>query len=231
MVDKIDPTNQTSVEYGQSLLERKYQKEAEFAEGARKDRKINYAMQVLGGVDSLIKDRARRNMLERNNELKQQIIREEAEFNKLQKEYKEQAVWRESNDPYAYATKKAKEDLADVWSQRFSAGASPLSEIEKTEYKNSVKALADNYYNKYQKNKISALPFETKEAYTAELRAMLNKQAPSGLLDIALRGVGFRGNKQEELATKIGDVQDTYKDSLRDRPSVKGSVDNLSEEV
>tara|TARA_R110002020_G_scaffold427551_1_gene636967 strand:- start:299 stop:2884 length:2586 start_codon:yes stop_codon:yes gene_type:complete len=228
MVDKIDPTNQTSVEYGQSLLERKYQKEAEFAEGARKDRKINYAMQVLGGVDSLIKDRARRNMEERNNELTQQIIREEAEFNKLQKEYNDQAAWRESNDPYAYATKKAKEDLAEVWKLRLNEGL--YGDVEK-EYQNSVIALADNYYNKYQENKISALPFETKEEYTAELRAMLNKQAPSGLLDIALRGVGFRGNKQEELATKIGDVQDTYKDSLRDRPGVKGEAVELSDEA
>ena len=231
MVDKIDPTNQTSVEYGQSLLKRKYEQEEKFAEEARKDRKINYAMQVLSGVDNLIKDRARRNMEERNNELTQQIIREEAEFAKLQKEYNDQAAWRESNDPYAYATKKAKEDLADVWSQRFTAGASPLSEIEKTEYKNSVKSLADNYYNKYQENKISALPFETKEEYTAELRAMLNKQAPSGLLDIALRGVGFRGNKQEELATKIGNVQKTYEDSLRDRPGVKGEAVELSDEA
>jgi len=228
MVDKIDPTNQTSVEYGQSLLERKYRQEEKFAKEARKDRKINYAMQVLGGVDSLIKDRARRNMLERNNELKQQIIREEAEFNKLQKEYKEQAVWRESNDPYAYATKKAKEDLADVWKLRLNEGL--YGDVEK-EYQNSVIALADNYYNKYQENKISALPFETKEAYTEELRNMLNKQAPSGLLDIALRGVGFRGNKQEELATKIGNVQKTYEDSLRDRPGVKGEAVELSDEA
>ena len=231
MVDKIDPTNQTSVEYGQSLLGRKFEVAEKEAKDARKDRKINYAMQVLGGVDNLIKDRARRNMAERNSEITQQIIREEAEFNKLQKEYEGQKAWRASNDPYGYATQLAKGDLADVWGQRLAAGASPLSKDEKTEYQNTVKSLADNYYNKYQENKISALPFETKEAYTAELRAMLNKQAPSGLLDIALRGVGFRGNKQAELATKIGDVQDIYKDRLRDRPSVKGSVDNLSEEA
>ena len=87
MVDKIDPTNQTSVEYGQSLLGRKYEQDAKYAKDARKDRKINYAMQVLGGVDNLIKDRARRNMAERNSEITQQILREEAEFNELQKEY------------------------------------------------------------------------------------------------------------------------------------------------
>ena len=231
MVDRIDPTNQTSVEYGQSLLDRKIAQEEKFAKEARKDNRINYAFQVLGGVDDLIKDRARRNVMEQNNQLTQDIIREEAEFNKLQKEFEDQAPWRASNDPYGYATQLAKGDLADVWGQRLAAGASPLSEDEKTEYQNSVKALADNYYNKYQENKISALPFETKEEYTADLRAQLNKEAPSGLLDIALRGLGFRGNKQEELKTKISNVRTTYEDRLRDRPNVKGSVDNLSEEA
>jgi len=228
MVDKIDPTNQTSVEYGQSLLKRKYEQEEKFAEEARKDRKINYAMQVLSGVDNLIKDRARRNMLERNDEITQQIIREEAEFAKLQKEFELQTPWREANDPYVYATNKAKEDLAKVWKARVDEG---LYGDDEKEYQDSVIALADNYYNKYQENKISALPFETKEEYTAELRAMLNKQAPSGLLDIALRGVGFRGNKQEELATKISSVQDKYKDRLRDRPGVKGEAVELSDEA
>ena len=85
MVDKIDPTNQTSVEYGQSLLNRKVEQEEKFAKAAQKDRKLNYAFQVLGGVDNLIKDQARRRVLERNNKLEQDIIREEAEFNKLQK--------------------------------------------------------------------------------------------------------------------------------------------------
>ena len=56
MVDRIDPTNQTSVEYGQSLLERKFEQEEKFAKAARKDRKLDYAFQVLGGVDNLLKD-------------------------------------------------------------------------------------------------------------------------------------------------------------------------------
>ena len=94
MVDKIDPTNQTSVEYGQSLLKRKYEQEEKFAEEARKDRKINYAMQVLGGVDNLIKERYARNVAERNAGLDQDIIRERAEFNKLQKIYDDQSEWR-----------------------------------------------------------------------------------------------------------------------------------------
>ena len=68
MVDKIDPTNQTSVEYGQSLLDRKVEQEEKFAKAAQKDRKLDYAFQALGGVDKLIKDRARRNVMQQNNQ-------------------------------------------------------------------------------------------------------------------------------------------------------------------
>jgi len=229
MVDKIDPTNQTSVEYGQSLLKRKYEQEEKFAKEARKDRKINYAMQVLGGVDNLIKDRARRNMLERNDEITQQIIREEAEFNKLQKEFELQTPWRTASSPEAYADKLAREELNGIWGRRIEAGN--LNNTETAEYNKSLKELSDFYLNRYKENMISVLPFETKEEYTAELRAMLNKQAPSGLLDIALRGVGFRGNKQEELDATINQVRGTYDDKLRDRPGVKGTFKELAPEV
>ena len=122
MVDRIDPTNQTSVEYGEALLERKFEQEEKAARAARKDRNLDYAFQVLGGVDNLIKDRARRNVIERNDELTQAIIREEAEFNKLQKEFEEQAPWRNASSPEAYAVKLAKNDLADVWKARLDEG-------------------------------------------------------------------------------------------------------------
>jgi len=228
MVDKIDPTNQNSVEYGQSLLDRKIAQEEKFAKEARKDNRINYAFQALGGVDKLIKDRARRNVMQQNNQLTQDIIREEAEFVKLQKEFVDQADWRNASSVEAHAVKLAKDDLAEVWKLRLNEG---LYGDDEKEYQNTVKALSDDYLKKYKENRISVLPFETKEAYTADLRAQLNKEAPSGLLDIALRGVGFRGNKQEELKTKISSVRDTYKDRLRDRPGVKGTMVELSDEA
>ena len=228
MVDKIDPTNQTSVEYGQSLLDRKIAQEEKFAKEARKDNRINYAFQVLGGVDELIKDRARRNVMEQNNQLTQDIIREEAEFARLQKEFEDQSPWRNASSPEAYAVKLAKADLDEVWKLRLDEG---LYGDDEKEYQNTVKALSDDYLKKYKENRISALPFKTKEEYTADLRAQLNKQAPSGLLDIALRGLGFRGNKQEELKTKINSVRDTYKDRLRDRQGVKGTMVELSDEA
>ena len=207
MVDKIDPTNQTSVEYGQSLLERKFEQEEKFAKEERKDRRINYAMQVLGGVDNLIKDRARRNMAESNNEITQKIIREEAEFNKLQKEFENQADWRNASSAEAHASKLARAELDPIWANAI--GKTTTTDKQTEEYEKSLADLTDSYLNKYKENRISALPYETKEEYTAELRALLNKQAPSGLLDLALRGVGFRGNKQEELKAKIEEVSGT----------------------
>ena len=226
MVDKIDPTNQTSVEYGQSLLERKFEVAEREAKDARKDRKINYAMQVLGGVDNLIKDRARRNMAERNSEITQKIIREEAEFNKLQKEFENQVDWRNASSVEAHASKLAREELDPIWENAI--GKPTTTTAQEVEYEKSLADLTDSYLNKYKENRISALPYETKEEYTAELRALLNKQAPSGLLDLALRGVGFRGNKQEELKAKIEEVSGTYDDRLRDREGVKGTFNEIS---
>ena len=229
MVDKIDPTNQTSVEYGQSLLERKFEVAEREAKDARKDRKINYAMQVLGGVDNLIKDRARRNMAESNNEITQKIIREEAEFNKLQKEFENQADWRNASSAEAHASKLARAELDPIWANAI--GKTTTTDKQTEEYEKSLADLTDSYLNKYKENRISALPYETKEEYTAELRALLNKQAPSGLLDLALRGVGFRGNKQEELKAKINQVSGTYDDRLRDREGVKGTFNEISPEA
>ena len=229
MVDKIDPSNQTSVEYGQSLLERKFEVAEREAKDARKDRKINYAMQVLGGVDNLIKDRARRNMAESNNEITQKIIREEAEFNKLQKEFENQADWRNASSAEAHASKLARAELDPIWANAI--GKTTTTDKQTEEYEKSLADLTDSYLNKYKENRISALPYETKEEYTAELRALLNKQAPSGLLDLALRGVGFRGNKQEELKAKINQVSGTYDDRLRDREGVKGTFNEISPEA
>ena len=229
MVDRIDPTNQTSVEYGQSLLERKFEQEEKAARAARKDRKLDYAFQVLGGVDNLLKDQARRRVLERNNQLEQDIIREEAEFNKLQKEFELQTPWRTASSPEAYARQLAEQELSGIWGNRIAAGN--LNAVETQDYEKSLKELSEFHLNRYKENRVSALPFETKEEYTADLRAQLNKQVPSGLLDIALRGLGFRGNKQEELDATINAVRETYDDKLRDRPGVKGTFKELAPEV
>lgn len=98
MVDKIDPTNQTSVEYGQSLLTRKYEQEARYAEDEKKDSNINYAMQVLGGFDTILKNRATRNTNDRLQSSDPSLIREKAEIKAYNDEYAAQKNWREAAD-------------------------------------------------------------------------------------------------------------------------------------
>ena len=194
MVDKIDPTNQTSVEYGQSLLERKFEQEEKFAKEERKDRRINYAMQVLGGVDNLIKDRYARNVAERNAGLDQDIIRERAEFNRLQKIYDSQAAWRKYEDVYGkgnvYNYAKTLAD-ADIKVKYGDPKNLPASGDVRDSYLKDQKRIADLYYNNYMDNKIT-MPYDTAEEYTAELEALKNKRVPAGIADLVLRKTGLR---------------------------------------
>ena len=232
MVDKIDPTNQTSVEYGQSLLKRKYEQEEKFAEEARKDRKINYAMQVLGGVDNLIKERYARNVAERNAGLDQDIIRERAEFNKLQKIYDDQSEWRkyEKLGPtavYGYARQLANTDLTNMYGD---IKTLPVDGEIRADYDKDLIRMTNQYYDNYINNKVT-MPFETVEEYIAPLEALKNKQVPSGLLDIALRKTGLRKeDARSALETEISTRKASYADKLAERKGVKGSVDNLTDE-
>ena len=229
MVDKIDPTNQTSVEYGQSLLNRKIEQEEKFAKEDRKDRKINYAFQVLGGIDNLMKDQANRRVMERNNKLELDIIRETAEFNKLQKIYDDQADWRkyEKMGPtavYGYARQLANNDLTAMYGETI-----PVDDEIKKDYDKDLKRITDQYYNNYKNNKIT-MPFETVEEYTAELEALKNKRVPSGILDTILTKTGIRDDSRAALETEISTRRASYEDRLAERKGVKGSSDNLTEE-
>jgi len=228
MVDKIDPSNQTSVEYGQSLLERKFEVAEREAKDAKKDRKINYAMQVLGGVDNLIKDRYARNVAERNAGLDQDIIRERAEFNRLQKIYDEQAEYRKASSPYALAQQKATAELLPKYGDIANL---PLDSQTRIDYNKAQKELTNVHYDRYINNKIT-MPYDTAEEYTAELEALKNKRVPSGLLDSVLRKTGLRkkdarGALDLEMSTKRG----LYADKLAERKSVKGGIDDLTDEM
>tara|TARA_B100001559_G_scaffold12539_1_gene10902 strand:+ start:500 stop:2566 length:2067 start_codon:yes stop_codon:yes gene_type:complete len=229
MVDKIDPTNQTSVEYGQSLLERKIAQDEKFAKEARKDSRINYAFQVLGGVDELIKNRYERNIAERNAGFDQDIIRERAEFNKLQKIYDDQSEWRKYEEMgptavYGYARMLANNDLTAMYGETI-----PVDDQIKKDYDKDLKRITNQYYDNYKNNKIT-MPFETVEEYTADLQALKNKRVPSGLLDTILTKTGIREDSRAALETEISTRRASYADRLAERKGVKGSPDNLTEE-
>ena len=228
MVDKIDPTNQTSVEYGQSLLGRKYKQEEQYKKDSKKDARIGYATQILSGVDNLLKQRYERNIAERNAGLDQLIIQEKAEYNSLQKEFDSQAEYREASSPMVVAREKAN---AELFSKYGDISNLPLDNQTRIDFNKSQKELTKFHYDRYIKNKVS-MPYDTAEEYTAELEALKNKRVPSGLMDSILRTTGLRDEKaREALDTELSTQRATYKGRLADRKGVTGGIDELTDEM
>lgn len=231
MVDNVDPKNQTSVEYGESLLKRKVKQDEKFAKAVQKDSNINYAFQVLGGVDTLIKDRYERNVADRNAGFDQDIIRETAEFNRLQKIYDEQAEYRNAISPYGLAQQKANAELVSKFGSIDGIKNLPLDNQTRIDFDKAQKELANFHYDKYINNKIT-MPYDTAEEYTAELQALKNKRVPAGLLDSVLRVTGLRKkDARSALDLEMSTTRTSYADKLAERKGVKGSVDNLTDEM
>lgn len=228
MVDKIDPTNQTSVEYGQSLLGRKYKQEEQYKKDSKKDARIGYATQILSGVDNLLKQRYERNIAERNAGLDQLIIQEKAEYNSLQKEFDSQAEYREASSPMFVAREKANAELLSKYGDISNL---PLDNQTRIDFYKSQKELTKFHYDRYIKNKVS-MPYDTAEEYTAELEALKNKRVPSGLMDSILRTTGLRKeNAREALDTELSTQRAAYKGRLADREGVTGGIDDLTDEM
>ena len=96
MVDKIDPTNLSSVEYGSQLLQQKQRRDEEYQKRVAKDVKIENWLAGISTIDQIMKNRATRNLDERNNEIEKLIIKEKADYNRLQKEYDSQKGFRDA---------------------------------------------------------------------------------------------------------------------------------------
>jgi hypothetical protein len=96
MVDKIDPTNLSSVEYGSQLLQQKQRRDEEYQKRVAKDVKIENWLTGISTIDQIMKNRATRNLDERNNEIEKLIIKEKADYNRLQKEYDSQKGFRDA---------------------------------------------------------------------------------------------------------------------------------------
>ena len=228
MVDKIDPSNQTSVQYGDSLLKRKYKQEEQYKKDSKKDARIGYATQILSGVDNLLKQRYERNIAERNAGLDQLIIQEKAEYNALQKEFDSQAEYREASSPMVVATEKANAELLSKYGDISNL---PLDNQTRIDFNKAQKELTKFHYDRYIKNKVS-MPYDTVEEYTAELQALKNKRVPSGLMDSILRTTGLRDEKaREALDTELSTQRATYKGRLADRKGVTGGIDELTDEM
>ena len=104
MAEKLNPDEMTSGQYGEALLQRKYRREEELGKQYQKDERIKYAMQVLGGIDQIMVNRAALNMYERDRQLDTLITKERGDYQNLKKEWDSQADWRKAiadgTDPY-----------------------------------------------------------------------------------------------------------------------------------
>ena len=76
MVDKIDPTNLSSVEYGSQLLQQKQRQEEDYAKKVSKDQKIDNWLNTLTTLNDMGRDRAMRNVNERINSSDPTMARE-----------------------------------------------------------------------------------------------------------------------------------------------------------
>ena len=169
MVDKIDPTNLSSEEYGSQLLQLKQRSDAEYQKRVAKDQKIENWLTGISTVDKIMKDRATRNLNERNNTFEKLYIQETADYNRLQKEYDSQAGFRnaikDGNGAMSHARILASADLATLPKyQNVDFNTINANDPFAIEYTNHLDRIAKQKFDAYNKNRVS-LPAPTLEEY------------------------------------------------------------------
>ena len=196
MVDKIDPTNLSSVEYGSQLLQQKQRRDAEYQKRVAKDQKIENWLTGISTVDKIMKDRATRNLNERNNTFEKLYIQETADYNRLQKEYDSQKGFRDAiengNGAMSHARTLASAQLAALPKyQNIDFNTIDANDPFAIEYTNHLERIAKQKFDAYNKNRVS-LPAPTLEEYLSPLRDMQKKEVPAGVLNFIAEKVGWR---------------------------------------
>ncbi len=215
MVDKIDPTNLSSVEYGSQLLQQKQRQEEDYAKKVRKDQKIDRWLGGISTIDQIMKNRATRNLDERNNEIEKLIIKEKADYNRLQKEYDNQKGFRtaiaDGNGAMYHARTLAASELAKLpkYSDADFNTIDVNDEFAK-DYLADLDRIAQVKLDAYNKNRVS-MPAPTLEEYISPLRDMQKKEVPAGVLNFIAEKVGWRD--PIELAN-IDKTKTTYSPDL-----------------
>jgi len=234
MVDKIDPTNLSSVEYGSQLLQQKQRSDAEYQKRVAKDQKIENWLTGISTVDKMMKDRATRNLNERNNTFEKLYIQETADYNRLQKEYDSQKGFRDAIENGDGAMSHARK-LASI-----ELGALPkfanmdLNTIDANDpfaqdYIGHLDRIAKQKFDAYNKNRVS-LPTPTLEEYVSPLRDMQKKEVPAGVLNFIAEKVGWRDPMElvdiEETKTKYSpDLLESRRGTGRKGVSAKVATD------
>ena len=196
MVDKIDPTNLSSVEYGSQLLQQKQQRDAEYQKRVAKDQKIENWLTGISTIDQIMKNRATRNLNERNNEIEKLIIKGKADYNRLQKEYDSQEGFRDAikngDGAMYHARTLAAADLAKL--PKYSGAdfnTIDANDPFAQDYMSHLDRIAKQKFDAYNKNRVS-MPAPTLEEYISPLRDMQKKEVPAGVLNFIAEKVGWR---------------------------------------
>ncbi len=215
MVDKINPDTMTSSQYGEALLQRKAKRQEEQYKRERKDAKIGYAMQVLGGIDTIMTNRAREQMFERDRQLDHLIVKEKAEYQRLQKEFDAQQGFRDAIENgngaqhHAYSLAQQELDKLGKYSGVDWTKIDRNSEFAK-EYEKHVQRIGDQKLAAYNKNRVS-MPASTEEEYLSALTALKGQKVNGGLLNFVAEKVGWRD--PQELAS-IDTLASNYRGDL-----------------
>lgn len=236
MVDKIDPTNLSSVEYGSQLLQQKQRRDEEYAKKVRKDQKINNWLTGISTFDNILKNRAVRNVNERITSSAPIVAREKAEIAAFNKEYDAQAGFREAERSglglELYAQQLADTELKQGAYQNITSLAA-LKELQDPLYNKFVAqrdALAKYKVQQYKANKLSKRIVE--EEYLQNIKDWTKKPEDAGILHEAAKFFKLKDRPKAEVA--LSDLLDPngikYSEELLKNPVGYNELINAKDE-
>ena len=204
MVDKIDPTNMSSVEYGDALLKQRQQQVRDYEKKVQKDTKINNWLETIVTLNDIGKQRAMKNVNERIYSSDPTIAREKSEIKKYNDEYDAQAGWRKAESGVgleAYAQQEADTYLRAGKYKNISDNLAAYQTYAPDLYNQFVRdrdLVAKYKLQQYNANKISKPILE--EEYLKGIMDWRRKPLDGNLLKSAAGVFGFGKDAKANMA-------------------------------
>jgi len=206
MVDKIDPTNLSSVEYGSQLLQQKQRQEEEYAKKVRKDQKIDNWLNTITTLNDMGRDRAMRNVNERINSSDPIVAREKAEIAAFNKEYDAQAGWRDAVNGIGLEGYARQEADAFLKAGKYSNVAEDLAGLQ---------TLNDDLYKQFVKDRDLVAKYKLQQYNANKISKGINEQEYlKNLMD--WRTKPLKGNLLKDTAALFGLNKDKAEMALED---------------
>ena len=213
MVDKIDPTNLSSVEYGSQLLKQKQRREEDYAKKVQKDQKIDNWLNTITTLNDMGRDRAMRNVNERISSSDPTIAREKAEIKKYNEEYDSQAGWRDSIDGVGLEGYARQEADTFLKTGKYSNVADDLAGLQ---------TLNDDLYKQFVKDRDLVAKYKLQQYNANKISKGINEQEYlKNLMD--WRTKPLKGNLLKDTAQLFGLNKDKAEMALEDLLDPNGS--------